>query len=91
MLKIAVYGKGGIGKSTTVSNMAVALAEKGLSVMQIGCDPKADSTVLLRHGEKVETVLDLVRTKKDNFTLEDIVKEGFDGVCCVEEIGRAHV
>ena len=46
MLKIAVYGKGGIGKSTTVSNMAVALAEKGLSVMQIGCDPKADSCAM---------------------------------------------
>ena len=87
MKKIAVYGKGGIGKSTTVSTLAVALAEKGYKVMQIGCDPKADSTVLLRHGEKVETVLDLVRTKKDNFTLEDIVKEGFAGVCCVEAGG----
>ena len=51
MIKIAVYGKGGIGKSTTVSNVAVALAEKGLKVMQIGCDPKADSTIALRHGE----------------------------------------
>ena len=50
MIKIAVYGKGGIGKSTTVSNVAVALAEKGLKVMQIGCDPKADSTIALRHG-----------------------------------------
>ena len=84
MIKIAVYGKGGIGKSTTVSNIAAVFASEGLRVMQIGCDPKADSTVLLRHGEKVETVLDLVRTKKDNFTLEDIVKEGFAGVCCVE-------
>ncbi len=49
--------------------------------MQIGCDPKADSTVLLRHGEKVETVLDLVRTRKEDFTLEEMVKEGFAGVC----------
>ena len=72
MIKIAVYGKGGIGKSTTVSNIAAVFASEGLRVMQIGCDPKADSTVLLRHGEKVETVLDLVRTKKDNFTLEVI-------------------
>ena len=87
MIKIAVYGKGGIGKSTTVSNIAAVFASEGLRVMQIGCDPKADSTVLLRHGEKVETVLDLVRTKKDNFTLEDIVKEGFAGVCCVEAGG----
>ena len=45
MIKIAVYGKGGIGKSTTVSNVATALAELGLTVMQIGCDPKADSTI----------------------------------------------
>ena len=47
MIKVAVYGKGGIGKSTTVSNVAAALAEKGMKVMQIGCDPKADSTILL--------------------------------------------
>ena len=59
MIKVAVYGKGGIGKSTTVSNVAVALAEKGMKVMQIGCDPKADSTILLRHGKKVPTVLEL--------------------------------
>ena len=51
MIRIAVYGKGGIGKSTTVSNVAAALAEMGLKVMQIGCDPKADSTILLRHGK----------------------------------------
>ena len=76
MIKIAVYGKGGIGKSTTVSNVAAVFASQGLRVMQIGCDPKADSTVLLRHGEKVETVLDLVRTRKEDFTLEEMVKEG---------------
>ncbi len=64
MIKIAVYGKGGIGKSTTVSNVAVALAEKGLKVMQIGCDPKADSTIALRHGEAVPTVLDLLTGEK---------------------------
>ena len=49
MIKVAVYGKGGIGKSTTVSNVAAALAEKGMKVMQIGCDPKADSTIQLHH------------------------------------------
>ena len=63
MIKIAVYGKGGIGKSTTVSNVATALAELGLTVMQIGCDPKADSTIQLRHGEAVPTVLDLYNEK----------------------------
>ena len=72
MIKIAVYGKGGIGKSTTVSNVAAALAEKGLTVMQIGCDPKADSTMQLRHGEAVPTVLELVNQRKNDFELEDI-------------------
>ena len=69
MIKIAVYGKGGIGKSTTVSNIAAALAEKGLTVMQIGCDPKADSTIQLRHGKTMRTVLDLYNDKKQNLRL----------------------
>ena len=56
MIKAAIYGKGGIGKSTTISNVSAALAKKGLTVMQIGCDPKADSTVLLRGKEKVNTI-----------------------------------
>ena len=89
MIKIAVYGKGGIGKSTTISNVAVAMAEQGLTVMQIGCDPKADSTVLLRHGKPVETVLDLVRNRKNDFTLSDMVMEGYRGVLCVEAGGPA--
>ena len=87
MIKIAVYGKGGIGKSTTVSNVAVALAEKGLKVMQIGCDPKADSTIALRHGETVPTVLDLFREKKQDLKLEDMVRTGYQGVICVEAGG----
>lgn len=89
MLKIAVYGKGGIGKSTTVSHVAAALAEKGLKVMQIGCDPKADSTILLRGSEKMKTVLALVREKKNDFELDDMVKEGYAGVICVEAGGPA--
>ena len=72
MIKIAVYGKGGIGKSTTVSNVAAALAEKGMTVMQIGCDPKADSTIQLRHGREMRTVLDLYNEKKQNLKLEDM-------------------
>lgn len=87
MIKIAVYGKGGIGKSTTVSNVAAALAEKGLKVMQIGCDPKADSTMQLRHGETVPTVLELVNQRKDDFELRDMVRIGFGGVVCVEAGG----
>ena len=66
MKKIAVYGKGGIGKSTTVSNLAVALAEKGYKVMQIGCDPKADSTIQLRHGKEIPTVLEMFQQRKQN-------------------------
>ena len=87
MLKIAVYGKGGIGKSTTISNMAAAMSEMGLRVMQIGCDPKADSTAALHPGVKLPTVLDLVRTKKDDFTMEEMVCPGFGGVICVEAGG----
>ena len=87
MIKIAVYGKGGIGKSTTVSNVAAALAEQGLKVLQIGCDPKADSTILLRHGEEVPTVLHMYQEKKQNLNLEDIVKIGYKGIVCVEAGG----
>ena len=87
MKKIAVYGKGGIGKSTTISNVAAVMAGHGLTVMQIGCDPKADSTVLLRHGRKVETILNLTRDKGNNMTLEEMVTLGFRGVLCVEAGG----
>ena len=87
MIKIAVYGKGGIGKSTTISNVSAALADMGYKVMQIGCDPKADSTINLHGKEKVNTVLELVRTRKNNFALEDMVTEGFGGTICVEAGG----
>ncbi|MFR4700460.1 MAG: AAA family ATPase, partial [Christensenellaceae bacterium] len=87
MIKLAVYGKGGVGKSTTVSNIAAALAENGFKVLQIGCDPKADSTTLLRHGEHTDTVLDLIRVRKNDITLEDMVKVGYGGVLCVEAGG----
>jgi nitrogenase iron protein NifH len=73
MIKIAVYGKGGIGKSTTVSNVSVALAKRGLTVMQIGCDPKADSTINLTCGKQTKTVLDVLREKGKSCTLEDLV------------------
>ena len=87
LIRIAVYGKGGIGKSTTVSNVAAALAEMGLRVMQIGCDPKADSTILLRHGEAVPAVLDLYNKKKQSLQLEDMIRIGYNNVICVEAGG----
>lgn len=87
MIKIAVYGKGGIGKSTTVSNLSVAFTKMGLKVMQIGCDPKADSTLHLHEGKMVTTVLDLLRKKGKDVTLKEMVTEGYHGVLCVEAGG----
>ena len=86
MIKFAIYGKGGIGKSTLSSNLSAAFAKRGFRVMQIGCDPKADSTSLLCPKEKITTVLDLVRSGKP-FTLQDMVKESSAGVLCVEAGG----
>ena len=87
MKKFAIYGKGGIGKSTTVSNLTAALSDMGLRVMQIGCDPKADSCSSLHHLDKVDTVLDLVRTRGGDFALEDMVHIGYGGCICVEAGG----
>ena len=87
MIKIAIYGKGGIGKSTTVSNLSAALSDMGYKVMQIGCDPKADSTISLHGKGRIATVLDLVRQKKNDFNLEDMVTIGYGGVVCVEAGG----
>ena len=87
MIKIAIYGKGGIGKSTTAANLSAALSEQGKKVMQIGCDPKADSTTLLRGEAPMKTVLELIREKKDDFDLSDMVREGFGGTVCVEAGG----
>jgi nitrogenase iron protein NifH len=86
MKKIAIYGKGGIGKSTVVSNVSVAIAGMGLTVIQIGCDPKSDSTRNLTGGEMIPTVLDLMRGEDDP-ELEDIVVRSATGVLCVESGG----
>lgn len=87
MKKFAIYGKGGIGKSTTVSNLSAAFSNMGKTVMQIGCDPKADSTVLITHGVKIKTTLDLIREKKDSFDLKDMVKLGYNDIICAEAGG----
>ncbi|GHV27991.1 nitrogenase iron protein [Spirochaetia bacterium] len=83
---IAIYGKGGIGKSTTTSNISAALAEAGYKVIQIGCDPKSDSTNTLRGNNYLPTVLDSMRggTK---VRLEDVAVGGFKGVLCIESGG----
>jgi nitrogenase iron protein NifH len=85
-LHIAIYGKGGIGKSTTASNISAALAVAGNRVIKIGCDPKSDSTGTLRRGEYLPTVLDSIYENKD-VKLEDISTSGFKNVLCIEAGG----
>lgn len=87
MKKIAIYGKGGIGKSTVVTNLSAALAESGHRVMQIGCDPKSDSTVGLTGGNQIPTVLQQILEKRENTALTDLVFPGDFGVACVEAGG----
>jgi nitrogenase iron protein NifH len=87
MRKIAIYGKGGIGKSTTTQNTVAALAEMGKNMMIVGCDPKADSTRLILNGLAQKTVLDTLRLEGEDLDLEDVVKVGFKGTRCVESGG----
>ena len=88
MIKLAMYGKGGIGKSTVTSNLAAAFATLGKRVIQIGCDPKADSTANLLGGNPVLPVMNYMRDyDKEPESLEEISKEGFGGVLCIETGG----
>ncbi len=87
MRQIAIYGKGGIGKSTTTQNIVAALSEAKEKVMVVGCDPKADSTRLLLHGLCQKTVLDTLRDEGDDIELDAILKPGFQGTMCVESGG----
>ena len=88
-MKLAVYGKGGIGKSTTSCNIAIALARRGKKVLQIGCDPKHDSTFTLT-GFLIPTIIDTLQTKDyhyENVWAEDVIYQGYGGVDCVEAGG----
>lgn len=87
MRKIAIYGKGGIGKSTTTQNTVAALAEMGRKVMVVGCDPKADSTRLLLGGLSQRSVLDTLREEGEDVELEDIRFDGYCNSLCVESGG----
>ena len=87
-MELAIYGKGGIGKSTISANLTAALALSGERVLQIGCDPKHDSTKLLMHGESIPTVLDYLKGKnREDERADDVLKEGFMGCGCVEAGG----
>ena len=83
MIKLAIYGKGGIGKSTMTANLSAAFASLGKRVIQIGCDPKADSTINLLGGKAVEPVMDYLRDK-DTYPTDyhEISAEGYKGVLC---------
>ncbi len=87
MRKVAIYGKGGIGKSTTTQNTVAGLTELNKKVMVVGCDPKADSTRLLLGGLAQKSVLDTLREEGEDVDLEDIRRTGFNGVVCVESGG----
>jgi nitrogenase iron protein NifH len=87
MRKVAIYGKGGIGKSTTTQNTVAALSEMGKRVMVVGCDPKADSTRLLLNGLAQQTVLDTLREEGEDVDLADIRRQGFGNCLCTESGG----
>jgi nitrogenase iron protein NifH len=87
MRKVAIYGKGGIGKSTTTQNTVAALAEMGRRVLVVGCDPKADSTRLLLGGMAQRTVLDTLREEGEDVELENVRKTGYGHTLCVESGG----
>lgn len=88
MIKIAIYGKGGIGKSTITANLSAAFASLGKKVIQIGCDPKADSTINLLGGTPLTPVMNYLREKDEEpEKIEEISKVGFGGVLCIETGG----
>ena len=84
MIKVAIYGKGGIGKSTVTSSISAALGLEGYSVMQLGCDPKTDSTINLLGGTPPQPILQYLQEQGRPTSLDAIVKRGFGSVACLE-------
>ncbi len=89
MRQCAIYGKGGIGKSTTTQNLVAALAEMGKKVMIVGCDPKADSTRLILHAKAQNTIMEMAAEvgSVEDLELEDVLQIGYGGVRCAESGG----
>ena len=87
MRQVAIYGKGGIGKSTTTQNLNAGLGEMGKNIMIVGCDPKADSTRLILGGLAQQSVLDTLREEGEDIELDLVLKNGFKGIRCVESGG----
>ena len=89
MRQIAIYGKGGIGKSTTTQNTVVGLAEAGYKCMIVGCDPKADATRLILHAKAQTTVMDLARERGtvEDLEIDEVLLEGYKGIKCAESGG----
>ena len=85
-LKIAFYGKGGIGKSTIASNLSAAFSVMGLKILHIGCDPKEDSTRNLT-GKKINSFLKALKIKGNNILESDVIFKGFNGISCIEAGG----
>ena len=87
MRQVAIYGKGGIGKSTTTQNLNAGLAAMGKHIMIVGCDPKADSTRLILGGLAQQTVLDTLREAGEDVDLSEVMRNGYEGIRCVESGG----
>lgn len=87
MRQVAIYGKGGIGKSTTTQNLNAGLAAMGKHIMIVGCDPKADSTRLILGGMAQQTVLDTLREAGEDVDLDEVMRNGYAGIRCVESGG----
>ena len=86
--QIGIYGKGGIGKSTVTANLTSGLGKMGKKVLQIGCDPKSDSTKLLLEGKKQTPILEILKEKSVNdIDIKDFMEYGYENVCCTESGG----